>query len=234
VTLPLENSFEGGTNTTAMSGANSGGASGDPFDGVIGTAPTFSTTHAMHGSFGMAPATAAQSMVAWIASVGTPTEIWARCYIYFSGTSSVNLPFIVSRDQTNATNVCGIRVSTAMIPGITANAFTGTTPFTSTVPLSTWVRFEIHCLISAGNASTDGSYFATADAVTATETKSTASIATTATSFGAVRFGTNLAQTQAVWLDDVKVSGDGYPGPATLPRQRAPIWTPATVRAATY
>ena len=232
--LPLANSFEGGTNTTAISAANSGGASGDPVDSTVGTAPTFSTTHAAHGGMGMSCATASQSMVQWVASFGTPTEFWCRWYVWITGTVSAVLPICVARDATNAANASILRIGTTMIPSVVSNATA--TAFTSVVPAATWVRFEMHGLVGGGGTTvtTDANYFATMDAVTATESKTTAAIAQTTATFGAIRFGANLAQTQAIWMDDVEVNANGYPGPVTLPNGRRNIWLPSVRRAAYY
>ena len=49
----LTNSFEGGTNGTGITAANSGGASGNAFDNVLGQfggTVTYSSTVAAHGS----------------------------------------------------------------------------------------------------------------------------------------------------------------------------------------
>jgi hypothetical protein len=211
VALPLNNTFEGGTNTTAISAANSAGASGNAFDSVVGTAPTFSTTHAAHGTLAMTSATAAQSMVQWVASLGTPTEIWSRFYLFLTGNPSVALPVMWARDSTNAANASGLRVNTTSNPGVLANAtFVN---FTSVIPATTWVRVEVHSLITGGTTvTTDARYYATADSVTATETQTTGAVAQTISAFGAIRFGANLAQTNAVWMDDVACAPDGWIG----------------------
>jgi hypothetical protein len=218
VALPLENTLEGGTNTTTISAANSGGASGNAFDSIVGTGPTFSSTSAAHGSLAMAPLTTTQSMVQWAASIGTPTEIWIRAYLNIQGNPSANCPFIYVRDQTNAANNCGIRVNSSRVLAITANGSTTVVAFTNVPALSTWVRVELHCLISGGNATCDGRYFASPDAPTATETQTTTQT-TTATSFGAVRFGANLTSSGQLLLDDVQVNGTGFPGPYVPHRQ---------------
>jgi hypothetical protein len=213
VALPLVNTFEGGTNTTAISAANSGGVSGNAFDSLVGTAPTFSSTQKAHGALGMSPTTAAQSMVQWAASFGTPTEFWTRMYVFINANPSVNVPFFYSRDTTNAANVTGARLTTARVLGVTANGSTNVVAFTNVPPLTTWFRVELHCLISGGNATCDGLYFASMDAQNPTET-ATHTIATTATSFGAVRYGANVASTGALFLDDLVVNSVGYPGSA--------------------
>jgi hypothetical protein len=220
VALPLENTLEGGSNTTAISAANSGGASGNAFDTVIGTAPTFSTTQKAHGALSMTPSTAAQSMVQWAAAIGTPTEIWLRCYCFINANPSANCPFIYCRDQTNAANNAGARLTTARVLGITANGSTTVVAFTNVPALTTWFRVELHCQITGGNVVCDGRYFASLDAPTATETQTTTQ-ATTHTSFGAVRFGANVASTGALFLDDVQVNGTGFPGPYVPHRQPA-------------
>lgn len=227
--LPLANTFEGGSNTTAISAANSGGASGNAFDSLVGTAPTFSTTSAAHGTLAELPATTAQSMVQWVASFGTPTEIWVRAYLRIQANPSVNLPFIYVRDQTNAANICGARLTTTRVLGITADGSTTVVAFTNVPALTTWVRVELHCLISGGNATCDGRYFAAMDSGTATETQTT-TVATAATSFGAIRFGHNVASTGGLLLDDLAVNGTGFPGPSLF-RVPPPMIQRAAVRA---
>jgi len=63
----LSNSFEGGSDGTSISAGNSGGVSGNAFDNVGGTTPTFSAAAGLFGSLGMAcsVAAAAQSDVIW-------------------------------------------------------------------------------------------------------------------------------------------------------------------------
>lgn len=229
--MRLVNSFEGGTNTTAISAANSGAASGNAFDAIVGTAPTFSSTHASHGLLGMAPVTTAQSMVSWTTSIGTPTELWSRCYIFITAAASTNMPFIYYRDSGNAANLSGVRVNTgALTIGISANAFTNAVNFTNALTASSWARVELHSLISGGNLTCDGRLFLTPDSNTPTETQTTTQT-TTATSFGAIRFGSNLAQTTTVWYDDVGVDTTGWMGQAMTPLQWRRSMTPVHMAA---
>lgn len=228
--LPLKNTFEGGTNGTAITSVNSGGASGDLFDGTIGTAPTFSSTQTAHGALGMSSATAAQSQVGWSTAIGgTPAEIWIRAYCFINANPSVNVPFIYARDQTNAANNCGVRLTTARVLGVTANGSTTVVAFTAVPALTTWFRVELHCLISGGNATCDALYFAQKDAGQPTETRST-TVATTHTGFGAVRFGANVASTGALFLDDLMVNDTGFPGSAS-PRNYTRPYTANTMGA---
>lgn len=225
----LTNNFEGGTNTTTISTVNSGGASGYAFDSNPGTAPTFSNTQTAHGGMAMAPVTSAQSMVSWgtkLVAFGAPTEFWARFSFFLTGTASTNVPIMYHRDQTDTNNLTGIRINTGTTGiGITANGSTAVTNLTNTVPLNTWVRFEMHSLISGGNATCDVQYFASLDSMIPTETQ-TITAATAATGFGSIRMGNNVAQTTTFWYDDLAASTTGWIGPVdTLGlAQRPRIW----------
>ena len=212
--LPLENTFQGGTNAVAISNANSGGASGTAIDSIVGTAPNFSSTNTIHSLMSMNPVTTAQSMVQWVAAMGTTTELWARWYVFMGTNPSVNLPICYVRDTTNAANVCGLRLTSARVAGITADGSTTVQAFTNVQALTTWARYEIHCLISGGNATTDGRLYLTPDSMQPTEVQ-TITTATAATSFGAIRFGANLTSTGTLWMAGLCVNGVTWPGSAT-------------------
>jgi hypothetical protein len=85
MTVALSNSFEGGTNGTAITTGNSGGASGDAFSSVqtsLGV-PKFSNAHAHGGSMAMAIAQGASwdsfPLVIW--SMNEPT-VYVRMYVW--------------------------------------------------------------------------------------------------------------------------------------------------------
>jgi len=80
--VALSNSAEGGTDTTAVTTANSGGTSGNAWDTVTG-APTFSATHAAHGTLCYSFPAATATNVQWsAASIGMMATLYARLYVY--------------------------------------------------------------------------------------------------------------------------------------------------------
>lgn len=86
------NSAEGGSNTTPVSTINSGGASGDAFDAVTGSGPTFSTDHPAHGSLGykIPFASSVQQLLVWN---NGGLQVVGRTYLYFPSLPSANATF---------------------------------------------------------------------------------------------------------------------------------------------
>jgi hypothetical protein len=182
----------------------------------------------------MTPNTGAQSMVQWVASFGTPTEFWGRFSLYLTASPSAVLPVMVARDATNAANASLLRISLARVPSVGSNATI--VAFTSVIPTATWVRFEFHGLVGGGGTTvtTDANYYASVDSTVITETQTTGAVAQTTATYGAVRWGANLAQTSTFYMDDLQVNGTGYPGPPQFGRQKHLGMSQAVNRAAIY
>jgi len=130
MSLNNSNTYEGGTNTTAISNANSGGSSGTAFSSILGTAPTFSTTHPATGSLGARFTGSAQMALVWTFT-SEPTIINSS-NIYFTGFT--NSP-VIFRARITSTQVIRLAVNTsgnliirdstnAQIGSASTNAFT--------------------------------------------------------------------------------------------------------------
>lgn len=79
------NTFEGGTNTTAISTGNSGGTSGTAFDSALNA--LFSNTRAAHGLLSARlPASTSASMGMNLSGSGSPR--WMRAYLWSTSWSS--------------------------------------------------------------------------------------------------------------------------------------------------
>jgi hypothetical protein len=110
---PLRNTFEGGTDGTTITQANSGGASGDAWSTapIIGTGVTltYSSLQAAHGALSMRivqPATPASTRVEWDALGALTGNVYFREYLFLptysarscSAASARTLPRLVRRD----------------------------------------------------------------------------------------------------------------------------------------
>jgi hypothetical protein len=219
--VAVSNSFEGGTNTTTISAANSGGASGNAFDLVsIGAATpfTFDNTQAAHGSLSakIAPTASSTTVAEWNTSVGTQTEFWGRAYVYLTGNPAST--WLFHRVQNAGTNVARIALTTGRLirlDGGSANTalFTAATA----LPLNAWCRIEWHILVSATVGQLDVRIFRTAlDGTTADESSAlaaTQNLGAQATQyqFGGVQGSATPSGT--FWFDDVAISTVGWIGP---------------------
>lgn len=97
--LPLSNSFEGGINGTEITAANSGGASGNAFDGKVpvgGTLVLYSNAQA-RGTLSMQIAQAgvwAAAYTNWTLSPALTAKTYCRLYLFLSGVPATQMPII--------------------------------------------------------------------------------------------------------------------------------------------
>lgn len=141
----LTNTFEGGTDGTAITTGNSGGASGDAFDSVSGGGIVEFDDDVVHegGVSGRFNANGSASIfVAWTSSLGTLTDHYGRAYLRKAGNPSSNTPFWQFRDTGG--NVLQLQLTSGgNVRVLDAN---GTLVATSSVALAngTWYRLEWH------------------------------------------------------------------------------------------
>jgi len=235
----VSNSFEGGSNTTTISAANSGGASGDAFDTVsIGasTPLTFDNAHAAHGTLAakIAPTASSTTVMEYNTKVGTQTEFWGRCYIYM--TAAPLSTWLFHRVQNAGTNVARIALLTTnriRLDGGSANTSLYTSP--TALPTNAWTRIEWHILVSATVGQFDVRIYRTSpDGATADDSSAlaaTQNLGTQATQyqFGGVQGSSTVPGT--FWIDDVGISTAGYMGPAVTAAAIPPILVMQTRRA---
>lgn len=220
--LPLSNTFETGVaDETVLNGNSGNGSAGNAFDDVTtgGGTIKFDTAQAAHGTLSARFDTStARTQVAWLASMGTQTQIWGRCY-FFKATAPTNDFWVIRFEGSGGTNAI-----LALGGGLTVfdSVFTSGGAGVS-LTYNQWYRFEFHLLCSATVGVIEAKVFA-ADATSPLGT-GTITNANTQTDVTAVNFG-NPADTidaATFWLDDLQVNATGYPGPSVVPANLANI-----------
>lgn len=222
----LTNSFEGGTNGTTLTTANSGGASGNAFDAVTNTGTNavdiFDNTVAAHGTLSCKVATgtsSVQSLNRWSTSMGTVTQVWFRMYLYFTA-----FPTAVTRVMGYATSggtTCGIVGVAATTGKVNFFNASGSAIITTAnaVPLNAWCRVEGFLIGSATVGQMQLKLFTTPDSQTPTEMLTSTAAQNTTGAPGLYSFGiiSNAANLGPFWMDDIGISSTGYLGPAGTP-----------------
>lgn len=219
----LSNSFEGGTNGTSITHANSGGTSGTAFDFVtVGTGGTcqYSNTQAAHGSLSCNVATgstATGTSFGWTTTFGTPTQAWFRCYLFFTANPATSCRFYTTTN-TSGTGLARWLVNSSGKIVVQNDAGSNITGMTSTnsIPLNAWFRVEGMMILSATVGQVETKLYLTPDSTTADETDTSA--ATQATLTGTIsgwQFGpvAAVANQGPIFIDDVALSSTGYPLP---------------------
>jgi hypothetical protein len=240
---------EGGTDQTDVTVANSGGASGDAWEAVqtgTGAIKRYSVAHAHQGSFGIEFATgstATTPSVGWTTKIGTQTEIWYRCYIYF--TANPAAAHRILHVHSGGTQRCSVELETTGLLQMLDS--TGSTlaadRTTNAIALNAWNRVEFHAILDATvgqyeirlyKTDPDAAIGSYDEQVSSAANKSLGGAGNT-WRFGVT--GTPVANVASWWADDLSVSTVGWIGPITpaapVPRelllvnqaiQRASAW----------
>jgi hypothetical protein len=239
--LVLTNSFESGTDGTAVSTANSGGLGSTAFDSVTasgGGSCAYSASQAAQGSLSAVVATSAvagSAYVEWtstsIGTISAGTALYGRLYINLSslppGTDSI------IRFQNGGSFAGSIQLTSAGNLRIQAQDFSVPVTFTSVLPTNQWTRIEFAVTPNAaGSASMAVRYFATAQSTTATEAHTD-----TAKQYGGgspiaindVRFGWTGSDTSfpSMYMDSVGLTNDTWMGPNLAGTYYSDLYTDA-------
>lgn len=226
------NTFEGGTDTTAIDTTNSGGTSGTVFDAVPGTfKPTFSATQAAHGSLSAkftVGASAGTEYVSWSTGGGTLTDHYGRCYCYFDIGANTNIVVARYYEFRNAGLACFIRPAGSGRVTEIADA-AGSIVATGSVAWAKnqWMRVEWHIVHSLTVGTIDVRVYNTADSTTIDETVS-ASALNIGANGTSVRIGATTSQTNwpttggNLYMDDLVYGATTWPGPAAAGPAQAP------------
>lgn len=231
----LLNGFEGGTSGTTISAANSGGASGNPFDTVTIQATctaAYDATHAAHGSLSAKFATGATtgtSLAEWTTSEGTQTTIYYRLYAYFTAGASPDARIFAARSgASHAASflVHGTTLEISYTAGFTSQNFA--TP----LPVNTWFRIAGYVIGDPSAGAISASLYLPMDSPTPLETKTVTGVNTV----GALTqywFGqsNNSASSGPFWLDDVGISSTGPLGPSGAASRRSTSIVPSLIAA---
>jgi hypothetical protein len=216
------NSFEGGTNGTTLSTANSGGVSGNSFGNIArdtGHTLAFDSTRAMHGTLSLAiamGATSGECYCGWAAGGKVP-KTYGRFYIYQTAFVSANTriaAFYQTSPNTNA-NMLVRLVSggkLALVDAASGVLWTSA----ANMPLNQWIRVEFMCVGHATAGQAQISYY-TGDSVTPIEASSTFTNQNTGGEIDAVAWGVSSAFSNLtkLWIDDVAVSHLAPLGPSS-------------------
>lgn len=155
--IKLQNTAAGGTNSTAASTSNTGGASGNPATGVpIGTGTvTFSNAESFHSAgLSYLCAVAGSSTTAqfqWNSSVitSTPTTAFGQVAIYLTAYPTVATVEIVRFFTSGGTQLGAIGILTSGKLCTKNAAGTTVTTAASALPLNQWIRIDPKLISSA-------------------------------------------------------------------------------------
>lgn len=223
MSLPLTNNFETAiADETAITVVNSAdGAAGSAFDDLLtGGASTivYDTARAAHGTLSarMTQDVANGCFLTWSTSVGTPTTVYGRLYIYRTAAPSAGGQWLIHFQLTGTTAAVIIWDDSSQHLRFYDSTLGSLVETTNTVPLNEWVRIEWKLVCSATVGICEMKMFH-ADSASAIETKTLTS-ANTLTGVNEINFGqfAGAATGSAWWLDDLVVNSTGYPGPAAV------------------
>jgi hypothetical protein len=222
---PLSNSFEGGSDGTVLTTANTGGASGDAASSITdpNSIQKFNAANALHGGMCMTivqTATPASTRWDWTGlGTITNTDVWFRSYLKI-GTTIGQAVFMGVR--TNAAALAAeffvdatghIAVNTG--GGTNIAVLLGTT----VISADQWIRLEARVRANGVGAShVEWWLYTTADSTSVTETK-VSTVENAGTDVGQVRWGqvTNTTANRITYHEDVAVSTAGALGPSSAP-----------------
>jgi hypothetical protein len=217
--VALNYTFEGGTNGNPI--AVPTGGNGSDWDSVtIGASATLNwdNTHPGHGTLAAKIATGASavsSSAQWTTALGTPSQIFGRCCLYFTANPTVNAPF--GRGLASGAQKYRLVVTTGGKVQLLNAANTQAAITTNSIPLNQEFRVEWQAVGSATGAF-QLLLFSNKDDTSALETLS-GTDNFTAGNYDEVRFGvgTGVANVVAYWLDDAAVNDTGLVGPVAGP-----------------
>jgi hypothetical protein len=211
----LANTFEGGSNGTTITAANSGGASGNAFNTVVvDSTLTYTTASAAHGSVAALASGTSDAYVAWTSGLaGTSATAYARTYFRVTSLPAANTN--VLRMLSSSNGIMGtIRINSAGTLGMLygAGSLGGTT--SGTITLGAWFRVELR--VTAGGSSNGTMVmrvFWTPDATTADQEITSSNVTTGAANPTRLRCGI-LSNSAEVYFDDLAFSDTDWIGPA--------------------
>jgi hypothetical protein len=216
---PLTNTFEGGTDTTTISAANSGGASGDAFQAVTSdtSGPTFSVDHAHTGLLSAKIATAVSPAVVFTQWTGLGTitaDVWWRGYFWFPSQPAATFKFC--RLHTAAGATCGFLALNNASKIIGLNAAQGNlTVGTVNVTYGQWVRLEMRVRAATSNGQLEWRLFNSPESTSADDTKSDTT-AVLGSDVDRMQWGataSTLPASYTFYYDDLAVSTTDWIGP---------------------
>lgn len=233
------NSFEGGSDETAITNGNSGGTSGTAFTSpTAGTGATvvYDNAQSHLGTFSCRTSTGGTSALAYVNwSITSGTGDYSRGHFRFTSLPSAQqgiLRYLGGGAQCIRVNV---RTDGKLEIRDAANGvITGGTT-TNAISAGSWFRVEVHVTASTTVGAVEMRLYLSPNSSTATETITVSNQVLTAT-VDEIRFGIGAAMTNAVavWIDNVAAEGTTWFGPALVTGTAARATTFGTTVAGTH
>lgn len=210
------NSFEGGTDEVTLTVGNSGGASGDAFDGFGITSPVFDNAQKLRQTMACRfDPTAGNAMWAGWGNFASTADLWARAYYFKAAAPSQTLQLIRFTGSTGL--VCGsLNLLTNGKVALSDNAQVIQATSAMTLPTSQWIRFGFFVHGSATVGQLECKIYATdKHALTPDETLTSVATLNTRGVMTQCRIGQNATTAPGTfWVDDIGCDTAGYLGPS--------------------
>ncbi|MFG3438343.1 hypothetical protein ACGF0J_13960 [Nonomuraea sp. NPDC047897] len=153
LSAPYANNFNGGTAGTAITKANSGGASGNAFNNLVGS-PQF-TNLVTRGESGLAAVNAVQGSDTHVDWAGVPMvgeQFCSRLYVNFEAMTSGGLFAVIG--ETGIVSKSWVYGAGAVIDVYTGAAASRILTTNQVLPVGQWVRIEYRYTVNAANNGT--------------------------------------------------------------------------------
>jgi Putative Ig domain len=223
MSFTFENNFGGGTDGTAITVGNSGGASGDAFTEVVCTGPAippkFSSIHVAHAhvddlSMKIDPnGGAGYDCVKW-SNLNT-TQVWFRAYLWFDSFPTTTVQLFKCQ-TTSGDFTASIGIGTDGMIVITKGD-NDTVELTGSVPIAVgqWIRVEGYIINQYSSGAGEFKLFNTGNSITPVDTGTSGAFDTIgyANHFFIGVCGNAGDSGAAFWVDDIGVTDVGYLGP---------------------
>jgi len=217
-----ENTLEGGTDTVAVSTANSGGASGDAFTEVSGTELKYSSAQAAVGGMSMRLVDPTGIMyAAWTGLGALTVPVFIRFYTYLSALPPTNRLYAVRVMDDAFESMALMRILSNGIISPADWTNSGVGDATVAIATAQWIRIEMRIVYGTTTGEIAWRLFNTPDSTTPTDSGSVTGVATaagTGTGLGDVRFGVVTTPTPVapftVYYDGLAIDTVDWIGPA--------------------
>jgi hypothetical protein len=213
---PLRNSFEGGSDATVITPANSGGASGDAFQTVSGTTWQFRSDRAKFGSFSMKAVNPPNDVFVEWTGLGTITStLYMRYYAWLEAVPTVNhlmTIFLVTTAITNSAYTLAFGMDQRLYDGALSG---GIGPYS----IGQWIRVEAAILPSTTVGTSEWRLYNNPDAdVNSYTARNVRTGLNTGTDIDRIRIGAhNVPITVGISIDLVEISTVDWLGPFKTP-----------------
>lgn len=210
--------FETGVSGNTIAITDAGNAT--VWDSVTGS-PTYSSTHAAHGSLSMKALLNAHAN--WNLSA---TDHYGRFYGYIGGYPGSSASIVTVTSSANSVYIYILTDGKLYV----TNDFGGESiQTTNSVSLNAWFRAEYHIFHASGTGTAELKLFLSPEDTSPTETITSPSTWHNGTSVTDIGFGAFGVSLDNWWMDDILANATSYPGPHPAPSS-LPILIPSPVR----